>query len=64
MTPPRLSFEHLVRLSDEVGLFEHAELTQRRVEHGYCVDDVARGLVVTAREPDPEPRTVACPGPT
>ena len=59
MTPPRLSFAHLVRLSDAVGLFEHAELTRRRVEHGYCVDDVARGLVVTAREPDPEPQTAA-----
>jgi hypothetical protein len=26
-----------------------------RREHGYCVDDVARGLVVTCREPEPGP---------
>jgi hypothetical protein len=26
-----------------------------RREHGYCTDDVARGLVVTSREPDPPP---------
>lgn len=59
MTPPRVSFEHLARLSDEVGVFEHAEGTERRREHGYCLDDVARALVVTTREPDPSPETLA-----
>jgi hypothetical protein len=54
-----VSFEHVARLSDETGLFEHAELTKRRTEHGYCVDDVARGLVVTAREPSPDATTQA-----
>ena len=34
-------------------------LTERRLEHGYCVDDVARGLVVTTREPAPDPATAA-----
>lgn len=52
-------FSHLQRLSDSTGLFEHAELTERRLEHGYCVDDVARGLVVTAREPSPDAATAA-----
>lgn len=50
---PPVSFEHLLRLSDAGGLFEHAELTVPRPEHGYCVDDIARGLVVLAREPEP-----------
>jgi hypothetical protein len=54
-----VSFEHLAHLSDEIGLFEHAELTTRRTDHGYCVDDVARGLVVTAREQYPDPTTRA-----
>ena len=54
-----VSFSHLQRLSDSTGLFEHALLTERRLEHGYCVDDVARGLVVTTREPAPEPATAA-----
>lgn len=54
-----VSFSHLTRLSDSTGLFEHALLTERRLEHGYCVDDVARGLVVTAREPAPDPATAA-----
>jgi hypothetical protein len=46
-------FDHLVALTDRIGTFEHAELAVARREHGYCVDDVARVLVVTAREPRP-----------
>jgi hypothetical protein len=46
-----VSFRHLIRLSDDTGLFEHAKLTEPRTEHGYCVDDVARGLLVAVREP-------------
>jgi hypothetical protein len=49
---PRVSFEHINRMSDHRGLFEHAAGTVRRLEHGYCTDDNARLLVVTAREPD------------
>jgi hypothetical protein len=52
VTVLRPSFAHLLRLSDAGGLYEHAELTSPRVEHGYCTDDVARGLVVLSREPD------------
>ncbi len=47
--PPVSPFAHVLALSDATGLFEHAELTIPRPEHGYCVDDVARGLVVLAR---------------
>ncbi|MEO5840546.1 MAG: glycosyltransferase [Acidimicrobiales bacterium] len=39
-------------MSDHRGLFEHAEGPTRREEHGYCVDDNARLLVVTSRERD------------
>ena len=45
-------YDHLVRLSDDVGLLEHARGATPRREHGYCTDDVARGLVVLGREPD------------
>lgn len=48
-----LDLRHLLRLSDEVGLFEHASGAIARRAHGYCVDDVARGLVVLCREPFP-----------
>jgi hypothetical protein len=44
------AFEHLDRLSDGRGLFEHAKRDVRREEHGYCTDDNARLLVVTTRE--------------
>lgn len=50
MTGP--SFAHLLRLSDDTGLYEHADGPLPRREHGYCLDDVARGLVVLCREPE------------
>jgi hypothetical protein len=48
-------FDHLAALTDDRGLFEHALHSAPRPEHGYCVDDAARGLVVTCREPRPSP---------
>jgi hypothetical protein len=53
MMVPAPSFAHLERLTDDTGLFEHARHAIVRREHGYCTDDVARGLVVTSREPAP-----------
>jgi len=46
-----VTYKHLLRMSDSTGLFEHARGAVPRRDHGYCVDDVARGLVVLAREP-------------
>ena len=51
--PAEPVFDHLSRLTTPTGLFEHALLRTPRVEHGYCLDDVARGLVVTSRQPAP-----------
>ena len=45
-----LDYRHLLRMSDDAGLFEHACGPLPRREHGYCLDDVARGLVVLSRE--------------
>jgi hypothetical protein len=53
VTAPEAAFGHLLRLSDDTGLFEHARGAVPRRECGYCVDDVARGLVVVCREPSP-----------
>ena len=50
--PSTFALDHLDRMSDHRGLFEHAEGSMRREEHGYCVDDNARLLVVTSREQD------------
>ena len=57
-------YSHLYRLSDDCGIFEHAKFIEPRVENGYCVDDVARALVVAVREPDPEPGYSNSPRPT
>lgn len=45
---------HLRRLTTPTGLYEHASGTDPRVEHGMCVDDVARALVVVTRVPWPD----------
>ncbi|MEQ8718112.1 MAG: hypothetical protein RIE08_10950 [Acidimicrobiales bacterium] len=47
-------FDHLLSMSDDIGLFEHAELAVARPEHGYCTDDMARLLVVISRESEPD----------
>jgi len=54
-TPP---FRHLLRLTDRVGLLQQTEGVVPRVEHGYCVDDNARGLLVLCREPSPRDELV------
>ena len=58
MTCPAAPFRHLLRLTDHVGLLEHATGSVPQHHHGYCVDDVARGLVVVCREPSPAPELV------
>jgi hypothetical protein len=40
------------------GIFEHAEHDRVRQEHGYCVDDVARVLLVAAREIEPSDEVI------
>lgn len=39
-------------MTDHRGTFEHAVFGERRREHGYCTDDMARVLIVTTREPE------------
>lgn len=51
LSPP---FSHLRHLTDEGGLYEHARGVMPRREHGYCLDDVARALVVVSRETEPD----------
>lgn len=52
MTTPDPRFDHLLRLTDRRGTFEHACLAEPQPEHGYCTDDMARVLVVATRQPD------------
>ena len=50
-----MNLQHLDALTDERGLFEHCRGDEPRREHGYCVDDVARGLVTLMRQPGETP---------
>jgi len=52
-TYPAPDFRHVLTMTDVRGTFEHALLAVPRREHGYCTDDMARVLVVAAREPVP-----------
>ena len=42
----RTSTAHLRAMVDETGIYQHAEGRVPALEHGYCVDDVARLLPV------------------
>lgn len=52
-----LNYSHLLALSDDVGIFEHAKYNKARIEHGYCVDDVARALILIERN-QPDSKTI------
>ena len=43
---PKIKLNHLVRLTDNFGMVQFAELTRRDVLSGYTLDDNARALVV------------------
>lgn len=45
---PNLSTEHLSTLTDDTGIFQHATQAVPNRAHGYCVDDNARALLLTA----------------
>jgi glycosyltransferase involved in cell wall biosynthesis len=43
---PELRLDHLLRLTDDTGVIQHATFSVPARESGYCVDDNARALVV------------------
>lgn len=47
---PAPALAHLRHMTDSTGLFEHAAYAEPRRDHGYCVDDNARAVIVTERE--------------
>lgn len=46
-TPPELRLDHLRRMSDSTGIFQHATYFLPSLSEGYCVDDNARALLLT-----------------
>lgn len=48
-----MNYAHLLALATPRGVFEHCTGQTPLPQHGYCVDDVARALIVIARDPSP-----------
>src|SRR5690606_8516226 len=44
---PTWRLDHLSRLTDTTGIFQHAKYTIPRYDDGYCTDDNARALLLT-----------------
>ncbi len=44
---PLWRFDHLLRMSDSTGVFQHAIHSVPWFDHGYCTDDNARALLLT-----------------
>jgi glycosyltransferase involved in cell wall biosynthesis len=43
---PELKLDHLLRMSDSTGIFQHASFTVPNFAQGYCTDDNARALAL------------------
>ncbi len=54
---PRIDLRHLVTLTDETGIIQHALGPVPNRREGYCVDDNARALLVCARVSKLKPTT-------
>jgi len=52
MKLPRLNLDHLVRLTDDTGILQFAQLGVGDPHSGYATDDDARALIVAVRLPD------------
>lgn len=49
ITLPSIRIGHLVRMTDDTGLFQHAAWTTPDRDFGYCTDDNSRALLLTAQ---------------
>lgn len=45
---PEMKLDHLKTLTDDTGILQHATQTIPDRDHGYCIDDNARALMVAA----------------
>ena len=46
---PEMKLDHLFRMSDSTGIFQHASFTVPNFAEGYCTDDNARALVLALK---------------
>ena len=45
---PELKIDHLLRMTDSAGVFQHAAFSVPKFSEGYCTDDNARAFILTA----------------
>jgi glycosyltransferase involved in cell wall biosynthesis len=48
-TLPELCLEHLLRMTDDTGIIQHATYSVPARRSGYCIDDNARALIVAVQ---------------
>lgn len=48
-TLPEINLHHLNIMTDDTGMLQHASFSIPNREHGYCLDDNARALIVAGR---------------
>ena len=45
---PEIKFDHIIRLTDDFGIIQHAKYSQPEKRFGYSLDDIARALIACA----------------
>lgn len=57
---PEIRLDHLRRLTDDTGIYQHATFNVPNRVHGYCIDDNARALIAAmmAQELMPEDKSI------
>jgi glycosyltransferase involved in cell wall biosynthesis len=57
---PEIKLDHVRRLTDDTGIFQHATFNVPNLNHGYCIDDNARALIAAmmAQELIPEDKSI------
>jgi len=46
---PKVDLRHLLKMTDDTGLFQHALYSVPDPDHGYCIDDNARALLAAVK---------------
>jgi glycosyltransferase involved in cell wall biosynthesis len=44
---PEIKLDHLIRMTDSIGIFQHAKHNVPNFAEGYCMDDNSRALILT-----------------
>ncbi|MHC4172956.1 MAG: glycosyltransferase family 4 protein [Planctomycetota bacterium] len=57
---PEPSLDHLKKLTDDTGLYQHAKFTIPNREFGYCTDDNARAVIAMTKYYTQYPEPQAC----